>query len=146
MSKQENWVSKALKAATNFLGAIEPRAADRRVRPTKTVGVPGTAMFGGYPTSRERERKYVGREKFTTYSEAMVTSATLGAGVRFYLNLLAKSKWAFTPAEHPDGDRLAEEAECIFTKDPETPWPRIVRRAAMYRFYGFSVQEWTEKP
>ena len=33
----------------------------------------------------------------------------------------------------------------MLTKDPLTPWHRIVRRLSMYRFYGFSIMEWTAK-
>ena len=33
----------------------------------------------------------------------------------------------------------------VFYARGKPSWARIVRRAAMYRFYGFSIQEWTAK-
>ena len=39
---------------------------------------------------------------------------------------------------------IAKKIEAIIN-DTDTPWRRVVRRAAMYRFYGFSTQEWTAK-
>jgi hypothetical protein len=31
----------------------------------------------------------------------------------------------------------------MFLHSMQTPWPRIVRQTAMYKFYGFAIQEWT---
>jgi hypothetical protein len=31
----------------------------------------------------------------------------------------------------------------LHSPDMSTPWQKVVRRAALYRFHGFSVQEWT---
>jgi hypothetical protein len=41
-----------------------------------------------------------------------------------------------------EANDLAEFMEDVINSTT-TPWPRIVRRAGMYRFHGFGIQEWT---
>ena len=118
----------------------------RRVAPTATAGVPGTALFGGFIQDNERNVNLSSRvERFKTYSEILANTSIAAAGVRYFLNLVAKAEWTFKPSETDRDGRFAEAAERALKEDPATPWHRIVRRAAMYRFYGFSVQEWTMK-
>ena len=114
----------------------------RRFSPTETLGAPGTAIFGGFVIDREKEPRLHGVQRYRTFSEILANCTIAAAGVRYFINLIAKADWQFVPAEHPDGERLAELAEEMITQDPSTPWTRIIRRAAMYRFYGFSLQEW----
>ena len=118
---------------------------NRNVRPTVPVGAMGTALYGGYIQDAEESKLLKDGTKYKTYSEMLANVSIVAAGVRYFLNLTAKAKWNFTPSDgDPDG-MYAELAEAILTDDPRTPWHRIVRRAAMYRFYGFSVQEWTAR-
>lgn len=117
-----------------------------RVAPTKRVGVPGTVVQAGYVQPIEVSADLVGRRKYRTFSEALVNISIVAAGVRYFLNLCAKAEWKVEPAE--DGGTAAEEvAELVddVLHHAESPWYRVVRRAAMYRFYGFSIQEWTAK-
>lgn len=114
-----------------------------KVSPTETIGAPGTAIFGGFVDENEKDGSLVGTERYRTFSELLANVSIVAAGTRYFLNLVAKSGWKFEAADHPDGQRFAELAEEYLLDDPRTPWHRIVRRAAMYRFYGFSVQEWT---
>ena len=118
---------------------------NRRVPATETLGHAGTAIFGGYVVENEKENSLTGRERYTQYSQALANCSIVAAGVRYFLNLCARASWQFAPADHPRGVELAEMAEKILTDDPTTSWARIVRRAAMYRFYGFSIQEWTAR-
>lgn len=117
----------------------------RNVAPTKTAGAMGTAVYGGFLEEKETSPKLQGREKYKTYSNILANTAIVAAGVRYYLNLVQKAKWSFNPVD--DSDAAVEMAELIeeIINDMETPWSRVVRRAAMYKFYGFSVQEWTAK-
>ncbi len=124
----------------NLFGGVR-----RRVRPTETAGHPGTAIYGGYVVENEKDGALTDREKYRQFSEALANTSIVAASVRYFLNLTARATWTFVPAEHPEGERYAELAEEMLTKDPSTSWARIVRRAAMYRFYGFSVQEWTAR-
>ncbi len=118
----------------------------RRVAPTTTAGVPGVAIYAGYPEVWETSNELVTPEKrYTTYANILANTSIVAAGVRYFLNLIASSTWTFTPAEADTDGQFAERLEAMLTEDPDTPWHRIVRRAAMYRFYGFSVQEWTMK-
>lgn len=118
----------------------------QRVSPTKRIGVGGAAIFGGFLDEREDSSDLRGREKYLTYSDAIANTAIISAGMRFFLNLVSKATWKVEPA--PDsgarGEELAELIEDMIF-DMDTPWPRVVRRAAMYRSYGFSLQEWTAK-
>ncbi len=128
---------------------LEPflsRFRSKRVRPTSTVGAPGTAVFGGFIQDNERSKALsTTEERHKTFSEILANTSIVAASTRYFLNLVAKADWSFTPGEGDPGGRFAELAERALTQDPTTPWHRIVRRAAMYRFYGFSVQEWTAK-
>ncbi len=123
-----------------FLSRFRPR----RSRPTQTLGVPGVAIYGGYIEDREKSPDLASHEaRYRTYSEILANTSIVAAGTRYFLNLVAKAAWYFTPSEKDPEGRFAEWAESMLTEDPATPWHRIVRRAAMYRFYGFSIQEWT---
>jgi len=118
----------------------------KRVPPTEAAGVPGTAIFGGFIQDNEKNVNIASREeRFKTYSEILANTSIVAAGVRYFLNLVATAEWKFVPADHPEGERFAKLAEEMLTEDPRTSWHRIVRRAAMYRFYGFSIQEWTAR-
>jgi len=127
-----------------FIG-IEPR----NVPPSKTVGAAGTAIYGGYIQSREKDASLDGVLRYATYSDIIANTSIVAAGVRFFLNLVSKADWMVQPAEVEAGQqKQAEEiAELVeeMLYDMTTPWHRIIRRAAMYRMYGFSLQEWTAK-
>ncbi len=69
----------------------------------------------------------------------------MAAGTRLFLSMVSKAVWTFEPSEADIDEQFSSLAESALTNDPITTWHRIVRRAAMYRFYGFSVQEWTVK-
>ncbi len=118
----------------------------RSTSPTKVLGAPGTAVFGGFVQDNEKNRALATREeKYKTFSELLANTSIVAAGTRYFLNLVAKAEWTFTPSEADTDGRFAELAKEMLMSDPATPWHRIVRRAAMYRFYGFSVQEWTAR-
>ena len=129
---------------TQTLKALDIFAGEAKtVNPTRTVGSPGNPVIGGYIMEDERSPKLKGVVKYKTYSDLLANVSIVAAGVRYFLNLVSKAEWKVTPADDsPEAERFAE----IITKQMKgmaTSWPRVVRRAAMYRFYGFSVQEWT---
>ena len=138
------WKQAVLPLESNF-GALLGGRRQTRVNPTDTLGSPGTAIYGGYVVENEKDSTLTDRERYKTFSEALANTAVVAAGVRYFLNLAAGATWTFEPAETPGGEDFAERAERMMTQDPVTSWPRIVRRAAMYRFYGFSIQEWTAR-
>ena len=127
-------------ALDNLLSRFRPQ----RVKPTETLGVPGTAIYGGYVVERERSPDLASHDaRYRTYADILASTSIVAAGVRYFVNLVGGAAWSFTPSEDDFDGWYAGRAEAMLTRDPATPWHRIVRRAAMYRFYGFSVQEWT---
>ena len=118
----------------------------QRVRPRTTQGAPGYAVYAGYINSGEQNAKLADHERrHQLYRSILVNTSIVGAACRYYLNLVGKAEWSFQPAESDGEGMYAERLEEMLTKDPETPWSRIVRAGAMYRYHGFSVQEWTAR-
>jgi hypothetical protein len=125
--------------------SVKSGAEVKRSSPMRTTGVPGTPIYGGYIQENEKNPQLTGRQKYTKFSETLVNVAIVGAGVRYFLNLVAKAGWQVRPADDsPEAIELAEFVTDVMG-DTDTPWSRITRRAAMYRFYGYSIQEWTAK-
>lgn len=114
------------------------------VPPAATVGTGGAQVFGGFLFTGEADRRLVGLEKYKTYSDILANVSIVAAGVRFFLNLVAKAEWKVEPSDHEDDQavKYAEAVEKIF-RELDTPWHRVVRRSAMYRFHGFAIQEHT---
>ena len=112
-------------------------------RPGQSMGVPGTALHGGYIETKEKDKSLSSHERsYTTYSDILTNTSVVAAGVRYFLNMVSSSGWSFKSAEGDGGDQYSELLESILTDDPLTPWHRIIRRASMFRFYGYGVQEW----
>lgn len=116
-----------------------------RFSPGATLGVGGTAVFGGYPEQREKDSTLTRRQRYETFSNFIASIPIVAASLRFYLNLIGKVNWKIEPAE--DSSQAEEAAEFVddVIHDMTTPWHAIVRRAAMFKPYGFSAQEWTAK-
>lgn len=132
-----------------FVDNLLARIRRTSVPPTKTLGVSGAAVYGGEIQDNELNTKLQGSARYRTYSDILTNVSIVGAGTRYFLNLLAKAEWKAIPSDKEgvnptEAERMAELVEDIL-HDMTTPWFRVVRRAAMYRFYGFSVQEWTAK-
>lgn len=116
-------------------------------RPYAQQGVPGTAVYNGYLVTAEKNPKLRGESKWVTYRDMMTNVAIVATGVRYFLNLTAKGDWIFEPPRGMENDEKAKEFAKKVTHQihemPGTSWKKVVRRAAMYRFLGFSVQEWS---
>ena len=112
--------------------------------PTKTLGVTGTPLWNGYIQTKEKDPLLAdARTRYITYSEIIANTTIVAAGIRYFLNLVGKSRWKAVAADDtPQAIEIAEAVDHII-HNMATPWHRVVRRAAMYKFYGFSVQEWT---
>lgn len=114
--------------------------------PTKTKGVPGTVIYNGSIQENEKDSRVSGPQKYITYSNMLANVTIVAAGVRFFLNLISKAKWRTIPNPKASNQDEAQRFADIVSNMMEntiTPWHRIIRRSAMYRFYGYSVQEWT---
>ena len=118
----------------------------RRTSPTSVIGSPGYVIYAGWIDEGELDRKVATVEaRGATYADLVKNTSIVAASVRYFLSLIAKAEWSFEPAETADGEEYAERLEEMLMRDPRTPWHKIVRRAAMYRFHGFSVQEFVAR-
>ncbi|QIG67392.1 DUF935 domain-containing protein [Rhizobium phage RHph_TM3_3_9] len=116
------------------------------VKPMQNMGVPGFQVVGGYVnTPEERNPKLIGEQKWITASDILANVSIVAAGVHYFLNLVASPEWKVEPADDSaEAKALAEFAEeCMY--DMERSWHRVIRRSAMFRFYGFGLQEWQAK-
>lgn len=129
----------------NPIESLFNRIRRPNARPTETIGGMGRAVYGGFVQDNEKSPDLSGEQRFETYSQVLANVSVVAAGVRYFLNLTASADWNFEPADTPNGEEMADLAQELLTRDGRTPWHRVVRRAAMYRFYGFSVQEWTAR-
>ena len=124
---------------------MPPKKTDStKVNPSISLGVRGTSIHGGYIDEKERDSRLTGTDKYKTYSNILANTTIVAAGIRYYLNLVAKAGWKVLPADESEeaGAYASRVNTLLFDDSMETPWPRIVRRTAMFRFYGFSIQEW----
>lgn len=114
--------------------------------PTSTVGVGGVVINDGYLQSNEKNRDMVGSRRYRVFSEMLANTLIVAAGVRQFLRMMAKSRWMVEPAKKgtSEAKKIAELVDDM-RGDMRTPWRNIIRRAAMFQFYGFSTQEWTAK-
>lgn len=118
----------------------------QKVKPTETIGQMGTAVYGGYIVSNEKDKRLTNRERYRTFSDILANTSIVAAGVRYFLNLTAKVNWKIEPADNSlEARKVADFVEQALFQDMSTPWFKVVRRAAMHRFYGFSIQEWTAR-
>ncbi|RWB67558.1 hypothetical protein [Mesorhizobium sp.] len=122
------------------------------VPPTSTAGVPGFAHFGGFIASQERRNEVVGPQKWVTFSDIATNFSIVASGIRHFLGLIARTEWTVEPAgseDDPEEFKSAAKEAADFVEsclhDMSTPWSRVTRRASMYRFRGFDIQEWTAK-
>jgi len=117
-----------------------------RATPMREMGVSGTAVWGGLVQTRETKPEVAGARRWLTYSDLAVNTSIVAAGTRYMLNLIAYAKWHVEPADDKsvEAKKIAEFVDNVIN-DMTTPFRRVARRAAMYRFYGFGIQEWTAK-
>jgi hypothetical protein len=123
-----------------------PIERDKAIKPYDRIGVPGYAITGGYVLPKDADGRLSSHQRYRIYSENLVNVAIVGTAVRNFLDLVASAAWTFKPANDSSAAiEVAEFFDDVFD-DMETSIRRVARRAAMYKFYGFSAQEWTAKP
>lgn len=137
------------RASTGQFAPADPQFAQERAKkpsPRRTLGVGGQEVFGGYIQEHEEDHRLNGTERYRLFSNILANTSIVAASVRYFLGLLTSSKWSFEAAQETGNDgeaeRLADLTDEILS-GMTTPWHRVVRRAAMFRFYGHSIQEWT---
>lgn len=121
-----------------------PPAGQRPVAPFKRMGVPGYTITNGWLMPVETDSRLSSQERYRVYSENFVNVGIVGTAVRYFLDMIAGAGWSFEPAK--DSEAAGDEIADFFTDafdNMETPPERVMRRAAMYKMYGFSLQEIT---
>lgn len=118
-------------------------------QPTKRQGVGGVNAIGGFIVSQERSADLsYGPTRFKTLQEMLLNTAIVGAGVRYYLQMITGPGWTVSPPENyvgdPEAERIADLVDDML-HDMRIPWYRVVRGAAMFKMMGFSIQEWIAK-
>lgn len=109
----------------------------------KTLGAPGFIVVDGYLQEDEKNPELMGVKQYETYSNLLANVSIISAGTRYFLNLVSNVNWKVNPADDsPEALKYAAIIKANLSS-MKTSWPRVVRRSAMYRFYGFSIQEWT---
>jgi hypothetical protein len=114
--------------------------------PNTVLGVPGTPVFSGFAFTAEMNDALIGLRKWTTYANNLANTPSVAAAVRYVLNLVCMPNWRW---EAPDdsgskGEEIADQVDDILN-DMKSPWRRVVRRMAMYRYDGCGWHEWTAK-
>lgn len=115
------------------------------IKPRRDMGVPGFSVVGGQLQTIERNPRLIGEQKYLTASDMLANVSIIAAGLHYFLNLVASPNWKVEPVDDSaEAQQAAEFVEsCMY--DMDQSWSRTIRRAGMYRFYGFGVQEWTAK-
>lgn len=117
----------------------------KRVSPTQEVGQSGTAVFGGYVEVYEKNNSLSRGNRYKTGSDILANISIVAASVRYFLNILSEPKWSVEPVDDSEeAKKMAEFVENVI-HDMDSPWAKVLRRSAMYKFWGFSIQEWTAK-
>lgn len=136
---------------TGALGQINGSGAPPRMRPQSAMGVSGISVYGGFVRTKEKSADWVGTKKWETIADLSVNVSIVAASVQYFLNMVAHPQWTVKPAEDQKDGKSSKEAEELaefveeVIHDMTTPWQRVVRRAGMYRFNGFGLQEWIAK-
>lgn len=113
----------------------------KAARTTMPAGTTGVVAYGGYVQMGEASPALQGRQKWLTYTNAQ-NVAVVATGIRYFGNLLAGTEWHAEPnaAGGPDADRGVEIIEQGMLRAPlPQSWPLVVRKAAMYKFLGFTL-------
>lgn len=116
-----------------------------KVPDSKPYGGDGIQAYGGFLVSDELRPELTGQLKWLTYSNS-TNIAIVATGLRRTLDMLAGTTWHAEPNKAGGAD--AERGAEIVTKGllearMSRPWSTIVRKAALYRYYGFSLHEWS---
>lgn len=113
------------------------------------IGSTGQTFVGGYAVSDDPQDLH-GSKRADAFAKILRETTIAAASVRIFLNLISGAIWQ---AEAPEMDNEADQAKADeiaslvedMLTDHITPWPRIVRRITLFRFYGFSLMEWIAK-
>lgn len=137
------------KRAGQALG-ISKAVSTQTLGTTRSAGNVITGEGAGTFDDPDRTLNLVGQRRYEEYDRMVRDVAIVGAGVRLLLNLISNAVWTVNgpadldDAQKAEADGYAKQAyAAIFGMT--SSWSSVVRKTAGFRFYGFSVQEWTAK-
>jgi hypothetical protein len=136
--------------ADNNVAKLGPQGR-QPVRAFTEMGAVGWSAFSGLLQTYERSGLLSYDARYRTASDVLVNCTLVAAGLRYFLDLIAKPVWQVEPAEdlgEGESSRAAQDAAELLESamyDLQVSWTRVVRRSALYLFHGFSFQEWTAK-
>lgn len=120
-------------------------AKPTRVGPTQTGGSTGVYAWGGHLIQTEKKENLRGRLLYSTFENLILNTAIVGASVRYFQSLIGGTSWTVTAREDAgaDGERAVQIVnEGLLEANMAEPWSIIIKKAALYRYYGFSIHEW----
>lgn len=132
-------VAKA-KASSNVAGAVVQTAG-----PTQTTGSSGVYAWGGHLIQTETKQDLRGRRLYTTFENMILNTCIVGSAIRYFQNLIGGTSWTAVAREDAgaDGERAAEIVrQGLFEANMSTPWSLVIKKASLYKYYGFSMHEW----
>lgn len=122
------------------------KRADRKTPgPTSTSGSTGAHAYGGHLISWERKPELAGRNLFTTFDNVVLNTVIVGAAVRYFQSLIGGTSWSVEAREDAGaaGEKAADIVrQGLFDANMQMPWSSVVKKAALYKYYGFSIHEW----
>jgi hypothetical protein len=130
-----------------FFSRLAAQLTTARVaaKPYTEQGTAGFTSAGGYIVTAEKNAAVAGPNRWHTAQDLLTNVSIIAASVRYSLNLISRPAWrADPPSDKPEAKAMAEFVEEVIN-GADTSWARIVRRAAVYRYHGFNLQEWVAK-
>ena len=127
----------------NRIGAFFYERATPAV--TETVGVGGAVSSGGYLNSNEASGDMVGFNRWRKTAEWKRNVGIVSAALRRFLELAGSPKWSVAPFDKSAESMKRAEFANAQIRGLATPWRTVVQVAALSRFDGFALQEWTAK-
>src|SRR5262245_3074503 len=121
------------------------------VAPDEQVGVGGTALYGGIPSSDERNPEMASpKRRYAKYRELFYNVDIIGAGMSAFLRLVGGVDWTLSPPKNLRGASPSEAADKAdlamdILNDMTSPWQKVVQRQAIYPFFGFAMSAWRAK-
>jgi hypothetical protein len=138
---------------SSVLGSNGGGEVAKAVAPTATLGSSAGPVDGIGQTFGGEDSPFVnlmGPERYAVFETNVRDFSIIAAGVRRFLNLIASAEWTVNP---PDGLNANEapiaqgyaDAAYDMLFGMTTSWSTVVRKAALFRFVGFVIMEWTAK-
>lgn len=127
-------------------------AFSKRAVPTETLGssVISWGDLAGLVGEPDRRLNLLGQQRWERFDDILRDLSIVAAGTRLFLNLISNAVWSVNPPDdlNENEQAVAEGyAQQVYDEifGMTTSWTSVVRKTAMFRMLGFSIQEWTAK-